>query len=161
VFSISSIFEGIQEKMANMLGLKYIDLPVAYIIENPSSKPVHYKINTFDNLEEFIIEWKNKRLSPYYKSEPIPSGAGGPIVKIVGKTYSNLIKDGDKDALVLFTAPWCNHCIEFKKVYEKIAKKIEGAHMLFGLIDYSLNEVEGVEITEYPTIMFYPGRSKK
>lgn len=74
--------------------------------------------------------------------------------------------DEDKDVLIEFYAPWCGHCKKLAPIYEELGAlyfnhpqlkhKVAVAQM-----DHTANELEGIEIAGYPTIMLFPAGNKK
>jgi thiol-disulfide isomerase/thioredoxin len=64
---------------------------------------------------------------------------------------------------VKFGAPWCAHCKEFDSVYLSIAQRLSdnaNANIMLAEMDAHLNEVEGVDIKEYPTVLLYTRKNK-
>ncbi|CAM9902156.1 unnamed protein product, partial [Laminaria digitata] len=69
----------------------------------------------------------------------------------------------DKDVLVEFYAPWCGHCKALAPKYDDLAAKLEGVDsVVIAKMDSTENEidVEGVEVSGFPTLFFFPGKSK-
>lgn len=105
-------------------------------------------------------------LIPDVKSEPVPEKQEGPVYKAVLGNYDELVLDEDKDVLIEFYAPWCGHCKKLAPIYEELGAlyfnhpqlkhKVAVAQM-----DHTANELEGIEIAGYPTIMLFPAGNKK
>jgi protein disulfide-isomerase A1 len=64
--------------------------------------------------------FKNKKLAPFYKSEKIPE-QNESVYQVVGKTFLNEIVNINKDVLIEFYAPWCEHCKALAPKYEELA----------------------------------------
>jgi protein disulfide isomerase len=114
-------------------------------------------------MEEFIMAFKNKKLNPYFKSEPIPEKTNLSVVKVVADNYKDVVLDPTKDVLVKFYAPWCGHCKQFAPIYEELAQKLKdnnNKNLVLAEMDATANEVDGVDIRSYPTIKFYTKRNK-
>ena len=117
---------------------------------------------TEKNLIQFIEDWENKKLKKFLKSEEIPKDNNGDIFVVVGKSFQKDVIENDNDVLLVFYAPWCGHCKRLLPEYEKAAKKIKATNpkIILAKMDATENEVEGVHITGFPTIKFYPGNKK-
>jgi protein disulfide-isomerase A1 len=166
VFTLSGVKEGMEERLANFVGVKQEDLPVVYIISDTRGTPTKYKLKkpfTAENLERFIAEFNEKKLSPYFKSEPVPEVNNGPVIKVVADNFKDIVLNSANDVLVKFYAPWCGHCKQFAPIYEAYAKKLMengNQNIVLAEMDATANEVKGVEIKSYPTIKFYGKKSK-
>ena len=162
---ISDINEGKGVKLSEFCGVKEKDLPKVFIIEPVNSTPPKYIFNekiTEENLLKFVNDWENKKIKPYLRSEEEPEENDGDIFNVVGKTFKKEVLDNDKDVLVYFYAPWCRYCKEYYPRYEKLARKLKkkNPHLLFTKVDITENDIEGMPITQYPTVKFFPGNAK-
>ena len=166
VFTLSGVKDGMEERLANFIGVKQEDLPVVYIISDTRGTPNKYKLKkpfTAENLEQFIAEFNEKKLSPYFKSEPVPEVNNGPVIKVVADNFKDVVLNPANDVLVKFYAPWCGHCKQFAPIYEAYGKKLMengNPNIVLAEMDATANEVKGVEIKSYPTIKFYGKKSK-
>ena len=117
---------------------------------------------TKENLWNFINDWKENKLIPYLRSEKIPKNEYENDVRIVvGENFNEIIMDPEKDALVMFYAPWCQHSKKLLPHFELLAQGFKSfQNIIIAKIDANLNEVSGVEIIRYPTLLFYPGANK-
>ena len=64
--------------------------------------------------------------------------------------------------MVLFHFPSCNFCEELFPKYEEVAKllKEKNPKLLLASFDVNENEIEFVNINEFPALKFYPGKNK-
>merc|ERR1712232_1042720 len=96
--------------------------------------------------------------APWLKSEPVPTDDEGPVKVLVGTTFSKVAHDETKDVLVDFYAPWCGHCRKFEPLYKELAKKLKHVRSIkITKLDATRNEVEGMTIMSFPTIILFPG----
>ena len=162
---ISDIEEGMSVRLSEYCGVKPYELPKPFILVPESENPIKYKMEgklTEENLLQFVDNWQNKKLKPFLKTEDEPEENDGDVFIVVGKTYKKYILDNDKDVIVYFYAPWCEHCKEFYPKYERLARKLKkkNPNLLMTKIDATENDIEYFPIKKYPTIKFYPGNAK-
>ena len=162
---VSDIEEGMSVKLSEYCGVREEDLPKAYIIEPISDNPIKYRTEekiSEENLIKFVENWENKKIKPFMRTEPIPEENDGDVFVVVGQTYKKEVLDNDKDVVMYFFAPWCEHCKEFYPKYEKLARKLKdkNPHLLMAKMDATENDIEDFPINKYPTIKFYPGNAK-
>ena len=93
----------------------------------------------------------------YLKSEEIPSDNSGNVKIVVGKTFDSIVIDNEKDVLIEFYAPWCNHCNKLQPIWDEVATTLRDVpNFVIAKMDLTINEVKGLEVKGYPTIKFYP-----
>ncbi|CAJ1381538.1 unnamed protein product [Effrenium voratum] len=114
---------------------------------------------TSEKIVGFVSDFEGGRLKPWLKSEAEPSAEDMKVavVPLVGTTFTAGVEDESKDVLVDFFAPWCGHCRKFEPLYKELAKNLRHVKSLkIAKIDATRNEVEGVQITGFPTIILFP-----
>jgi protein disulfide-isomerase A1 len=62
------------------------------------------------NIEKFVTDYVNGKLSPSIKSAPIPEKNDEPVKVIVADQFDEIVLDKSKNVFVEFYAPWCGHC---------------------------------------------------
>ena len=161
---MTDIKEGIESRLADYVGINQKDLPLVAILDTRKEfkKYIMKEEINYENIINFIKDWEENKLKRSLKSEKEPKDNNGNVLILVGKTYEKEVINNDKDVMVIFYAPWCNHCKEFMPKYEEAAKIMKGNDkLIMAKIDGSANEVESVAITGFPIILFYPGNKKK
>ncbi|VVT43664.1 uncharacterized protein SAPINGB_P000088 [Magnusiomyces paraingens] len=123
------------------------------------------KVPTPDEIIKHVREFVAGKLTPNVKSEPIPKKQDGPVHVVVGKSFKDDVLDNDKDVLVEFYAPWCGHCKNLAPTYEELASLYANDATASGKvrvakIDHTANEIAGLEIQGYPTLILYPAGKK-
>jgi protein disulfide-isomerase A1 len=125
-------------------------------------KVIHYSHSggfSFESVKNTIDDFLAGKLNPHIKSEPIPKVQRG-VYKIVANTYHDLIINSDKNVLLKFYAPWCQHCEEIAPEYEKVFHAFSDVqNLLVAEIDATANDL-AVEIEGYPTIKLYLAADK-
>ena len=77
LFSVSDVKEGMQQRLAEFLGVKGADLPTAYILKFGAKGIKKYKIAAgtidLDTLKQFISDYEENKLTPTLKSQEPPA----------------------------------------------------------------------------------------
>ena len=146
------------------LGLNSTDQPIVMIVDtrNGVKKYLMEKIPTLDNLKAFINNWKQGKLPVFYKSEERPDYIEhGEIVRIIGKDFGLVVKNPMKNVLIYFADPDSVLCKGFEEEYKKVGSKLlDNFSFTIGRIDMKKNEVQGEDITEFPTLKLYQAGDK-
>ncbi|KAL5968144.1 putative protein disulfide-isomerase ER-60 [Taenia solium] len=127
--------------------------------ESFGSLTFHYSVS---ELKKFVSDFAAGSLEPYVKSEPIPEKQEGSVMKVVGRTFEQIVFDKSKDVLVEFYAPWCGHCKALKPKYEELAKKLSKEQgVIIAAVDATANSFPSTfNVRGYPTIYWVPKASK-
>ena len=162
---ISDIKDLMSQKLAEYLNIKENDLPLIRIVDTKGNYTKKYKMNedlNEKNILEFIKNWENKKIKSYVKSTEIPKENNGDVFEVVGDTFEDEVINNNKDIVVLFYSPWCYHCKALIPKYEEIAKllKPKNKNLILTKINAIDNEVESIDIFDFPQIKLYPGNKK-
>lgn len=107
------------------------------------------------NFVQDFLDGKLKHLVQV-KSQPIPNPSHEEGVKLlVGKTHDREVYSG-KEHFIMYYAPWCGHCKNFKPTLEQFAAHVKDTDIVVAKIDMTENEVKDMKIKGYPTIFWYP-----
>ena len=90
------------------------------------------------------------------------SDASIPVKTVVGDTFRELVLDSERHTLLEVYAPWCEHCKGFEASYNMIGEDMQtryGDAIRVLKMDGTANEVEGLDITSYPTLLFWPAEA--
>lgn len=89
LFSYSDVSGGIQERLAEFMGVTKTDLPTLRAILPKDMKKYESETKpadlTVDNIGSFLDDVLSGKVKPHLKSEAIPEKNDGPVVTIVGK----------------------------------------------------------------------------
>lgn len=99
---------------ASLFNLEIGEWPAFAIEDNMQGRRFSFSQNksiTAESIVEFIADFQADRLEPNVKSEPVPEEpqTKGMVMKVVRKTYEQVVMDNSRDVLVMFYAPWCQH----------------------------------------------------
>lgn len=167
LFVNSGATEGIQQKLAEFVGVSKDMLPTLRLIEPSEAGIRKFRYDeklselTVDVVGAWVDDFRSGKLSPFLKSEEIPETQEGPVHVVVGKSFDQVVMDSSKDVLVKYYAPWCGHCKKLAPIWEELAQHYANVDdLVIAKFDSTANEVDGVDIRSYPTLIFYPKDNK-
>jgi len=165
LFAYSGVKDGIQERLAEFMGVTEADLPVLRAILPADMKkfesPVKAADLTVESIGTFLDDVLDGKMKAHLKSEAPVDNSKNDVHIIVGETFESIVKDPTKDVLVKYYAPWCGHCKKLAPIWDDLAVHYKDhPDLIIAKFDATLNEADGVEIRGYPTLMFYPKDNK-
>lgn len=162
----SQITEGLGKRLSDFVGITSTDLPSVWVIHPQAGQRDMKKYQmeseiTAENIKSFVSDFKDGKLKGKLKSEDIPKEPLDNHVRVlVGKNFEEVAYDESKDVLVEFYAPWCGHCKKLAPEYESAAETLSHVESLVvAKMDATANDVEGVPISGFPTLKFFPANS--
>lgn len=165
LFAYAGISDGIQERLAEFMGITEDALPSLWAMLPADMKK--YKSDakaadlTVDTITKFVDDVKSGAIKPHLKSQE-PQPKDGATTVIVGKNFDEIAKDTTKDVFVKFYAPWCGHCKKLAPIWDDLAKAYEGNdNVVIAKFDATANEADGVQVQGFPTLVFYPKDNKE
>lgn len=73
-----------------------------------------------------------------------------------------IVRDPTKDVFVKYYAPWCKHCKTLAPIWDELAKDVESVEdLVIAKFDATVNDVVGLKVRGYPTVIFYPKENKE
>ena len=158
---ISDIQDGIEQRLAEYIGVTNADLPCVRI-HDTRREIKKYNLNselTKENVIQFVKDWLDRKLSLSFKSEDesITEHSTGPVVALVGSNFEKIVYDPTKDVLVEFYAPWCSNCQKLIPIYENLASDMKSTNpnIIISKIDATANDIKGLEVHGFPTFKLY------
>eukprot|EP01101_Sappina_pedata_P013224 TRINITY_DN94_c0_g1_i1.p2 TRINITY_DN94_c0_g1~~TRINITY_DN94_c0_g1_i1.p2 ORF type:complete len:502 (+),score=275.24 TRINITY_DN94_c0_g1_i1:39-1508(+) len=160
LFTVIDIAEPSTKRISEYFGIDSSSAPQAFIFILAET-PLQYKHDSkaIDSTEyaAFLQGVLDKEISPFFKTEEPEEYSGKGVRVLVGKDHDEIINDATKNVLVEYYAPWCGHCKTLAPIYDLIAESFdESDNVVIAKIDSTKNEVDGVHIEGFPTLILYP-----
>ena len=166
LFSHSGISVGIQERLAEFMGVTQDDLPVLRLIMPADMKKFQCETKpdqlTVESIGTFIQDVLDGKQKAHLKSEKPVDNTNNAVHVIVGENFEEIVKDKTKDVLVKYYAPWCGHCKKLAPIWDELGEFYkDNKDLIIAKFDATANEAEGLEIRGYPTLIWYPKENKE
>jgi protein disulfide-isomerase A1 len=143
-------------------GLKEDQVPLIIIQHNDGKK--FFKPNLEpDHVATWLKAYKDGKVAPYVKSEPIPETNNEPVKVVVGETLQDIVFNSGKNVLLEFYAPWCGHCKQLAPILDEVAVSFQkDADVVIAKLDATANDIpsETFEVQGYPTLYFRSASGK-
>ena len=164
IFSIVDVESPLGTRVADYLGVTKNDVPTVRIVQ-PEGELHKYLLEgeiTSESLRKFTDDFFNARLTAYLKSQDIPAEAYEDNVRVVvAKNFKEIVLDETKDVLIEYYAPWCGHCKKLAPVFASLGSMLKNStNLVVAKMDLTANEVQGLYVNSYPTILLYQKGSK-
>lgn len=162
---VCDIKDPISAKLAQYCSITEKNIPKVFIVHAENENPTKYEMTggiNEENIMKLIGKWSKGKLKPFIRSEEVPKNNTGDLFILVGKNFKEEVLENDKDVLIYFVSPLCKTCKEFEPKLGELAKKLKqyNPKLLIAKMDPTVNDVDGYEIHNFPTIMLYPGNAK-
>ncbi|KAB5557198.1 hypothetical protein DKX38_008107 [Salix brachista] len=135
-------------------GLKEDQAPLLFIETTGGKKYLKSNLES-DHIAHWVKEYKEGRVPPFIKSEPIPEANEEPVKVVVADSLDDLVTKSGKNVLLEFYAPWCGHCQKLAPILEEIAVSYQSdANVLIAKLDATANDVpsDTYDVEGFPTV---------
>eukprot|EP00826_Nyctotherus_ovalis_P058421 TRINITY_DN8026_c0_g1_i4.p1 TRINITY_DN8026_c0_g1~~TRINITY_DN8026_c0_g1_i4.p1 ORF type:complete len:303 (+),score=80.15 TRINITY_DN8026_c0_g1_i4:191-1099(+) len=164
-FLMANITEEPCKKFAEENGIRAKKDPTLQIVRMKDwqlERFAHQGPFTKQGMGGFFKSWKEGSVQKAYKSAEPPEPNPGPVYKVVGQTFADIVLNPSQDVFVKFYAPWCGHCRRLEPVYEELAKKLAtNERVKLVEVDSTENEIPNTQVSGYPTLKLYRAADKK
>ena len=116
-------------------------------------------------LSKFVEAFREGKLKPIIKSEPVPDVQKSPVLDVVGLNYDDIVMDEEKDVMLEFCTDWCPHCKASRATYELLATVYASNETLknqvtIATIDLEKNDFPDRDVRGVPWLKLYPAYKK-
>nr|AZQ19262.1 protein disulfide-isomerase A1 [Populus tomentosa] len=143
-------------------GLKEYQAPLLVIQTTDGKKYLKSNLES-DHIAPWVKEYKEGKVPPFIKSEPIPEANEEPVKVVVADSLDDLVTKSGKNVLLEFYAPWCGHCQKLAPILEEIAVSYQrDADVLIAKLDATANDIPGdtYDVKGFPTVYFRSASGK-
>ena len=120
---------------------------------------------TKERINQFLEDFLSDKLTPYTISEPVPTNPvdENGIYKIVGSTFKHVLNVVFKGKYVIVNFCASNErCSDFEERFARVTRKLnENSNLTFAKFDLLLNDLNGLENEQTPTLVFFPNVDNK
>ncbi|KAM3309248.1 protein disulfide-isomerase [Capsicum chacoense] len=137
-------------------GLKPELAPAVMIMDTDDLKYIKDHVKP-DDLAAFLKDYKDGKLKPHVKSQPIPETNDEPVKVVVRDTLQDMVFNSGKNVLLEFYAPWCGHCKSLAPILDEVAVSFESdPDVLIAKLDATANDLPKGEfdVQGFPTMYF-------
>ena len=118
-----------------------------------------------DAVAKLVDDFVNGVAVPHVKSEEIPEEQEGNVVKLVAYNHDEMVHQKDKDVIVRYYAPWCEHSKALLPIFIELADLFASNpdtrdKIMFADVNSIDNDIVSFPVTNYPTIALYPAGSE-
>ncbi|XP_009799259.1 protein disulfide-isomerase-like [Nicotiana tabacum] len=143
-------------------GLKPEQAPLIIIMENDGQKYLKAHVEP-DAIASWLKDYKDGKLKPYVKSQPIPEVNDEPVKVVVRDTLEKMVLNSGKNVLLEFYAPWCGHCKALAPILDEVAVSFEkDSNVLIAKLDATANDIrtDEFDVKGFPTVYFKSASGK-
>lgn len=143
-------------------GLQERQVPLIIIQTNDGQKYLKPNLDA-DQIAPWLKDYKDGKVPPFRKSEPIPQENNEPVKVVVADSLQDMVFNSGKNVLLEFYAPWCGHCKKLAPILDEVAVSYQNdADVVIAKFDATANDIPGdtFEVQGYPTVVFRSASGK-
>jgi len=164
IFIMVNTDEEENSRVTEFFGLKKDNVPAIRLVvldDDFSKYKPQEESFTESAISQFVNDFKSGKLKRHLMSETEPADWDSTSVKVlVSSTFWNRI--AGKNAFVEFYAPWCGHCKQLAPIWDQLGDKFkDSADIVIAKVDATVNEIEGVKVSSFPTLKYFANGSTK
>ncbi|KAK4276721.1 hypothetical protein QN277_014838 [Acacia crassicarpa] len=137
-------------------GLKEDQVPLIIIQHNDGKKFLKPNVEP-DHVSAWLKDYKDGKIQPFKKSEPIPEVNNEPVKVVVADSLDEIVFNSKKNVLLEFYAPWCGHCKKLAPILDEVAVSFQNDdNVVIAKLDATANDIpsDTFDVQGYPTLYF-------
>ncbi|KDP32815.1 hypothetical protein JCGZ_12107 [Jatropha curcas] len=137
-------------------GLKEDQVPLIILQTNEGQKYLKQHLEP-DHIAPWVKEYKEGKVLPFKKSEPIPEVNNEPVKVVVADSLQDIVFNSGKNVLLEFYAPWCGHCKKLAPILDEVAVSYQNdPDVVIAKLDATANDIpsDTFDVKGYPTVYF-------
>lgn len=143
-------------------GVKEDQAPIIIIQTTDGKKYLKAHVEP-NQIPSWLKEFKDGKLEPFIKSEPIPEVNSEPVKVVVANSLQDMVLNSGKNVLLEFYAPWCGHCQRLAPILDEVATSFENDHdIMIAKMDATANDITTklFDVKGFPTLYFRSASGK-
>ncbi|KAJ0024334.1 hypothetical protein Pint_08151 [Pistacia integerrima] len=143
-------------------GLKESQVPLIIIQTTDGQKYLKPNLEA-DQIAPWMKEYKEGKIQPFKKSEPIPEENNEPVKVVVAESFQDMVFKSGKNVLLEFYAPWCGHCKKLAPILDEVAVSYQNdADVVIAKFDATANDIPGdtFDVQGFPSVYFRSASGK-
>ncbi|CAH8357220.1 unnamed protein product [Eruca vesicaria subsp. sativa] len=135
-------------------GLEESQVPLIIIQTADDKKYLKTNLEV-DQIESWLNDFKDGKVSPHKKSQPIPAENNEPVKVVVGESLDEMVFNSGKNVLLEFYAPWCGHCQKLVPILDEVAVSYQSdPSVVIAKLDATANDFpnDTFDVKGFPTI---------
>ncbi|CAN8304532.1 unnamed protein product [Cochlearia groenlandica] len=143
-------------------GLKESQVPLIIIQKANDKKYLKTNVEV-DQIESWINDFKDGKVAPRKKSQPIPTENNEPVKVVVSDSLDEMFLNSGKNVLLEFYAPWCGHCQKLVPILDQVAVSYgSDPSVVIAKLDATVNDypADTFDVKGFPTIYFRSASGK-
>ncbi|XP_013599001.1 PREDICTED: protein disulfide isomerase-like 1-1 [Brassica oleracea var. oleracea] len=137
-------------------GLEESQVPLIIIQTADDKKYLKTNVEV-DQIGSWIKDFKDGKVPPHKKSQPIPTENNEPVKVVVGESLDDMVFNSGKNVLLEFYAPWCGHCQKLVPILDEVAVSYQNdPSVVIAKLDATANDFprDTFDVKGFPTIYF-------
>ncbi|CAH8351942.1 unnamed protein product [Eruca vesicaria subsp. sativa] len=137
-------------------GLEESQVPLIIIQTAEDKKYLKTNVEV-EQIESWIKDFKDGKVSPHKKSQPIPTENNEPVKVVVAESLDDMVFNSGKNVLLEFYAPWCGHCQKLVPILDEVAVSYQSdPSVVIAKLDATANDFprDTFDVKGFPTIYF-------
>ncbi|CAN8312856.1 unnamed protein product [Cochlearia groenlandica] len=143
-------------------GLEESQVPLIIIQKTDEKKYLKTNVE-LDQIESWINDFKDGKVAPHKKSQPIPTENNEPVKVVVSESLDDMVFNSGKNVLLEFYAPWCGHCQKLVPILDEVAVSYQSdPSVVIAKLDATANDFphDTFDVKGFPTIYFRSASGK-